>query len=169
VKLIENIAAQLPPNCYLYVKDHPHISFYREIVDYRRIKAIPNVKLLNPSTPGKLIIRNCMGLITINGTSGFEAMLLGKQVYTFGNAFYSSFHRVKRILHIRDLREELYKNYGVEYVDDSDLLKYLSAYLISVHMGFTDYFVNYPEIYSIDKVENAKIVAKGLRAFCLEN
>lgn len=169
VKLIENIAAQLPPNCFLYVKDHPHVGFYRDIIDYERIKAIPNVKLLNPSTPGKRVIRNSIGVITINGTSGFEAMLLGKQVYIFGNAFYSSFERVVRIFNIRNLREELYKNYNVDYTDDSTLINFVAAYLKSIHIGFTDYFINYTEIYNIDKAKNAEVVADGLKVYLKEN
>lgn len=167
VKLIENIAAQLPPNCFLYVKDHPHVGFYREVVDYERIKAIPNVKLLDPATPGKSIIRKSSGVITINGTSGFEALLLNKRVYTFGNAFYSSFERVIRIQNIRDLRENIYLHHGETISDDEALIKFLHSYLNSIHKGFTDYFINFTDIYNIDKSNNAKIVSAELLD-CLE-
>lgn len=167
VKLIENIAAQLPPNNFLYVKDHPHVRFYRDVVDYERIQSIPNVKLLSPSTSGKSIIRESIGVITINGTSGFEALLLNKQVYTFGNAFYSSFERVIKIQNIRELREKIYANKNVVFEDDIVLYKFVHSYLISTHEGFCDYFINFADIYNIDKNYNAKIVSVGLMD-CLE-
>lgn len=162
VKLIENIAAQLPPNCYLYVKDHPHAGAYRNFSDYKKIKAIPNVKLLNPDLSGKRIITNSLGVITINGTSGFEALLLNKQVYTFGNCFYNQCPRVKYINNIRDLRQVLYANFNVVYEDDEVLLNFISIYLKSIHPGFTDYFVDFPKLHAIDEDKNAEIVAKGL-------
>ena len=77
VKLIENIAASLPVGYYLYVKDHPHELAYRKAEDYRRLMQIPNVRLLRKSIPGKLVIRNAVGVFTINGTAGFEGLLLG--------------------------------------------------------------------------------------------
>ncbi len=58
VKLIENIAAQLPAGVLLYVKDHPHLYGYRSRSDYERIQNIPNVKLLSRYTRRK-IIRDC--------------------------------------------------------------------------------------------------------------
>lgn len=162
VKLIENIAAQLPPNCYLYVKDHPHAGAYRDYADYKKIKAIPNVKLLNPALSGKSIIKNSIGVITINGTSGFEALLMNKQVFTFGNCFYNQCPRVKYIHNIRDLRQTLYSNFNITYEDDEVLFNFVSTYLKSIHPGFTDYFINYPKLLGIDEEKNAEIVAKGL-------
>ena len=165
VKLIENIAAQLPPNCYLFVKDHPHAGTYRDFIDYSKIKAIPNVRLLNPGISGKTIIKNCIGLITINGTSGFEALLLNKQVYTFGNSYYNQCPRVNFILNIRDLRRSIYTNINKSYEDDETLFNFVSSYLKSTHPGFTDYFSNYVKLLGINEEANAHIVAKGLIEF----
>ena len=141
VKLIENIAGQLPPNTYLYVKDHPHGGYYREIIDYKRIKAIPNVKLLHPGVSGKEIIAKSKGVFTLNGTSGFEAILLNKQVYVFGNSFYDRSNRVEKIYNIRELRPKLYLNLNKSYQDDGELFRFIEAYLASVHNGFISYFV----------------------------
>ncbi len=78
IKLIENIAEQLPPGCFLYIKDHPHRPAFRDMVYFERISLILNVKLVNPSVEGMDIIQNSKGIITISGTSGFEAILLNK-------------------------------------------------------------------------------------------
>ena len=162
VKLIENIAAQLPPCCYLYVKDHPHGGDYREHIDYKRIKAIPNVKLLSPNASGKVLIANSRGVITINGTSGFEALLLNKQIYTFGNSFYDLCNRVKKINHIKDLRSHIYDNYMNIYTDDSELYSFIDSYLKSSHEGFTAYFLDYAKKLNIDIKSNAILVADGM-------
>jgi hypothetical protein len=165
VKLIENIAAQLPPDCYLLVKDHPHAGAYRSMADYKKIQAVPNVKLIGPKVPGKKIIYNSLGVITINGTSGFEALLLNKQVYMFGNAFYESSTRVKKITNIRELRGAIYDNYMTSYTDDNDLYQFVHNYLRATHVGFTGYFLDYVKRLGVDENENAKDVSEGLRNF----
>ena len=162
VKLIENIAGQLPPNSYLYVKDHPHAECYRNSIDYISIKAIPNVKLLNPKVSGKLIIKFSEGLITLNGTSGFEALLFNKPVFTFGNAFYNSFKRVNYIHNIRDLRKVIYNSRNMNYKDDNDLFHFVGSYLKYSKEGFVEYYIEYPKIFKIDESLNSIKVANGL-------
>lgn len=162
VKLIENIAAQLPPGCFLYVKDHPHAGAYRDLADYLKIKAIPNVRLLDPAIPGKSIIQQSRGVITINGTSGFEALLLHKQVYTFGNSFYNPCERVQKVRNIRYLQPLLYAAGNNVFSDTEELYRFVAAYLKSTHAGFTDYFANYVSMLGIPETENAALVAKNL-------
>ena len=162
VKLIENIAAQIPPERFLYVKDHPHAGSYRDYDDYVKIKLIPNVKLLAPVTMGKKLIAKSIGVITINGTSGFEALLLNKQVYTFGNCFFNQCSRVNYIANIKDLRNSLYINRDLKYNDDDELFEFIDLYLNSIHPGFTDYFINYPKLIGVNEEENSQIVANEL-------
>ena len=162
VKLIENVAAQLPPNCFLYVKVHPLDKANRDYIDYKRIKEIPNVKLLGPGVPSKLLIENSKGVITINGTSGFEAILLNKPIYTFGNSIYGLSDRVHMIKNIRDLRQQLYLNHNKTYQDDEALYKFLIAFLESNHEGFTLYFRNLKDVFKFNIEENAKQVAEGM-------
>lgn len=165
VKLIENIAAQLPPNYFLYVKDHPHAKPYREMIDYKRIKASPNIKLLNPSIPGKIVIKNSIGVITINGTSGFEGLLFNKQVYMFGNSFYDQCKRVIKIKNIKELREIIYSNLNTTFSDDEIFLRFLYSYLASTNTGFIDYFGSHAKLYNISEDKNAHDVAEGLSKY----
>lgn len=165
IKLIENIAAQLPPNCFLYVKVHPIVKEERHFIDYKRIKAIPNVKLLGSAVSGKLIISKCKGLLTINGTSGFEAVLLNKPVYVFGNSFYDLSNRVFKIKNIRDLREVLYKNHNQILKDDEPLFRFILAYLEISHLGYTSYYSNYRELLKIDNNKNVEEVSIGIKEY----
>jgi hypothetical protein len=163
VKLIENIAAQLPPGHLLYVKDHPHLYGYREVADYKRIQNIPNAKLLPPHLPGKQIIKNCKGVITINGTAGFEALLMGKQVIAFGSSFYSVAERVILIKNIKDLRDKLYEIQDTIYEDDETFYRFILAYLLSLNSGFVNFFIDLHQKLKIDVDENAKAISEGLK------
>lgn len=159
VKLIQNIAAQLPPGKLLYVKDHPHEFGYRSADDYLALKKVPNIRLIKQSVPGKLLINSAIGVFTINGTAGFEALLMGKQVYVFGKTFYSCSQRVQYVHHVRDLRQVLYANQGRIYSDDTDLLPFVAAYLEALHVGMVDYFVGRAKTYNIDLGLNIKKIA----------
>jgi hypothetical protein len=161
VKLIENIAAQLPPNVFLYVKDHPHGIGDRNYIDYKRIKSIPNVKLLDPKIPGVEILKSSIGTITINGTGGFEGYLLGKKTITFGSNFYTTMFGVININHIKNLRTEVYKQNDVEYDTELEYLESIKLFLSQSNIGFTDYFSDYVKKTGINESENTKIVAEG--------
>lgn len=162
VKLIENIAAQLPPSTLLYVKDHPAAGAYRDYIDYKRIQMIPNVKLLHPNISGKTIIAKSKGVITINGTAGLEALLMNKLVYSFGSIYYNCSNRVIHVKHIKDFRQILYDNNDTIYSDDEDLYSFVSAYLNTSKSGFVAYFKDYAQKSGINEVDNAKLVASGI-------
>jgi hypothetical protein len=169
VKLIENIAAQFPAGTYLYVKDHPYGGKNRDVADYYKIKAIQNVKLLHPSVLGRLIIPKSKGVITINGTSGLEALLLNKQVFTFGNIYYNTSKRVKHLLNIRDLRNALYQIYDDIYEDDDEMYRFVNAYLKSSYKGFVAYFSDYPKRFNINEEMNAKLISLAFDSLLSQN
>lgn len=167
VKLIENIAAQLPAGVLLYVKDHPHLYGYRDKIDYDRIQSIPNVRLLKTSISGKQIIKDCIGVITINGTGGFEALLMNKHVITFGSAFYGTCTRVNYVENIKELRKLLYELKTVKYVDDDNLKKFVLAYLESQKEGFTDFYGGMHKMLNVDLNINGNSVARGFQEYFL--
>jgi len=162
VKLIENIAAQLPAGHYLYVKDHPHDIGYRAAEDYRRLNAVPNVRLLPANISGKQVIRDARGVVTIAGTAGFEAMLMGKPVVVFARTFYSSQPGVVYLSNVRDLRGALAELDRHPHWPDAPILDFLAAYLSSIHSGMTDFFAGQASKSGLDLRENACRVASGL-------
>lgn len=164
VKLIQNVAAQLPPGVLLYVKDHPHDQGYRSADDYLALKSVPNIRLLDSSLSGKAVTAHALGVITLTGTAGFEALLLGKQVFTFAKTFYSSGPGVTLLRNIRDLREAIYAGATRPPIADVTLHRYLTAYLVALHSGMTDYFVGRAQRHGIDADRNARDVAAGLVA-----
>lgn len=165
VKLIENIASSLPPDCYLYVKDHPHEFAYRGIGDFLRLVKVPNIRLIRSTIPGKLLIKNAIGVFTINGTAGFEGLMLQKQVYCFGKSYYTLYDKVNYIRNIRDLRETVYVNYGKTYPDDTQFMAFVNAYLDSLHKGMVDFFMDRAKTYNLDLEDNARHIADDLVKF----
>ena len=162
VKLIENIAAQLPPGHLLYVKDHPHDLGYRDAADYRRLNAVPNIRLLPAAVPGKQVIRHAFGVITITGTAGFEAMLMRKPVVTFGRSFYTDYPGVRHLDHVRDLRATLDGLTANSLPGDEALLDFLEAYMASINPGMVSFFAGRAKKAGIDLDRNARDVAAGL-------
>ena len=162
IKLIENIAAALPPGYYLYVKDHPHEYAYRAASDYAKLLKIPNVRLINQWIPAKAIISKSVGVVTLNGTAGFEAMLMGKQVYCFGHNMYSFMSRVHYIYNIRDLRKCISDSINTKYETDDDLLPWVMAYLESCHKGYVACYTGGPYLKDFDYEQNAKKLAEDM-------
>ena len=91
LSLIKYIAQSLPVNHRLLVKEHPGMKGRRNPSFYKEIEGIKNVILLdlNFDSYNVLDAKNCKGLIVINSTVGFEAVLLGKPVISFGKTFYA--------------------------------------------------------------------------------
>lgn len=163
VKLIQNIAAQLPAGVRLYVKDHPHDQGYRACADYAALRRVPNLRLLPAGVSGKEVTAHSLGVITLTGSAGFEALLLGKRVFTFAKTFYTSGPDVVCLRHVRDLRDAIEAAAARPTVTDEALHAYLTGYFAALHPGLTDYFAGRQNRYGIDLEANAVQVAAGLR------
>tara|TARA_B100001029_G_C15060541_1_gene458067 strand:+ start:2575 stop:4113 length:1539 start_codon:yes stop_codon:yes gene_type:complete len=82
--LVELVSKNIPSNCKLYVKEHPAMftSHARKINFYKRIDSLPNVELVPIYADGMRLIKNSKLVIVVDGSSGFEAMLIKKPVVT---------------------------------------------------------------------------------------
>lgn len=102
---IDVLAKHIPAGYYIYVKEHPsqfyahnegHTSrmpdFYDDLITY------PQVRLLPAHFDPFLLIKNSRAVSTINGTAGWEAMVLGKPVIIFGLAWYERYQGVLKIV-----------------------------------------------------------------------
>ena len=100
---IINIANNLPFGTYLYVKDHKSAKGVQDHSFYKKVSALPNVRLVNFDVNIKKLILKSKGVITVNSTAGYEALLLNKPVYLFGRVFYENFNNVYKVK-FQDLR-----------------------------------------------------------------
>jgi len=109
IALIETVAKAIPINSILYVKEHPlqKIKLWRSVNDYKKIIAIPNVKLLHPSMNAQKILEKSQGVITISGATGFEALFYRKPIILFGDEHYDKISTVTKIQEINDLPQKI--------------------------------------------------------------
>lgn len=150
-KLIENIAASLPPDTYLYVKDHPHDIGYRNSDDYKKLKCINNIKLLHAQESGYEVLKHSQGVITINGSAGFEALLMNKPVYYFGNPYYENFNNTFNIKNIRELRDTLLQLNESESNYDNFISFFTNTYSGNISVFYTENYHNEENLRTIIK------------------
>ena len=102
---IKIIAKSLPINFKLVVKDHPMqiTRGWRSSSEYKEIMEIPNVILVHPDFSNEELYKNCSLLVTIAGTSGFEATFYGKPAITFVDLNYSILPSVSTVKNLHEL------------------------------------------------------------------
>lgn len=161
--LIENIARSLPPDLKLYVKEHVPMLGERRTEDYRRLKAIKNVRLVSPFASSLDLSRKAALVITITGTVGWEALLLGKPVITFGEVFYNALECVQKCRAIADLPLLIRKTLEQSPHDDVQLHAFVAALLDE------SFVLNNDEMYDparpYESVRDSKTGADMYRAY----
>lgn len=86
---IERLAALIPENWFIYVKEHVIQSeCLRPQSFFERLKAIPNLKIVPIETNTFELIEHSQFVSTISGTVGWEAIKNGKNVLLFGVIYY---------------------------------------------------------------------------------
>lgn len=128
---ILNISNNLPLGVKLYVKDHMSAFGFQTSEFYRKISALPAVRLVKPTQNIKRLILKSKGLITVNSTAGLEALVLGKPVYLLGSVFYQNFPGVIKLKNFSDLPSAL----NIPMSDAGDIAKYIVAYRRFTHEG----------------------------------
>ena len=89
-ELMEKVSRSLPNGYFIYVKPHP--SWFCTdfpVSEVLKLKKLRNVRIVNPKISPIELIKNSLATITINSTTGLEAIIFGKPVLTFGHNFYA--------------------------------------------------------------------------------
>ncbi len=105
VSVIETISRALPFGYKLYVKPHPWWEHTVSLKMTRQIKRIPFVRLIKPQYPIRDILSNSSGLVTLNATTGIEALILGKPVIALSevNSYVNYHPSARRCANMYDL------------------------------------------------------------------
>ncbi len=127
---ILNISNNLPIGVKLYVKEHISAYGCQSVEFYRKISSLPAVRLIKPSQNIKKIIIKSCGVITVNSTAGFEALILGKPVYLLGHVFYQGFPGVISLSNFSDLPQLIRED-----VPTTDVTNHVIAYYRFTYAG----------------------------------
>lgn len=105
--LIKNISKSLPIGWKLYVKEHPAMVGERNLDFYNDIDKLPNVTMvaLDYFSSSKEWILNSKGVITINGTTAYEAAMLGKKAIMLGTAPFEILEGITKLTDLNQLNK----------------------------------------------------------------
>jgi hypothetical protein len=123
LEVIRYIIKSLPIDYTLCVKENPSqvTREWRKISEYKEFMEIPNLVFLHPDIPSEEIINKSSLVITITGTSGFEAAFFQKPSIIFSDLGYSIIPSVFRIKNIEKIsttiKEALNTKVSVKDVD----------------------------------------------------
>ena len=85
---------------------------------------IPNVILLHPSVSNENLLKKCSLVITVGGTSGFEAVFYEKPSIIFTNTNYSILPSVYKVDSIHELSSKIKQSLSTK-IESSSLDKFL--------------------------------------------
>lgn len=135
IALADAISRSIPVGCWLYVKEHKWMVGRRPLSEYRRLLRMPNVKLISPYENSHDLIRQARLVAVVSGTMGWEALLYGKPVISFGNAFYNGCDQVARVRDLGQLPAVIRERITRHEMDEVSILCFLAAVLETSHPG----------------------------------
>lgn len=105
--VISLLAQALPAGWRLVVKEHLPMLGIRKRSFYERLKALPNVVLVEPWQDPSALIKKARAVAAITGTTPLEATMVGTPVLLFGDVWYTATGLVRRCERLDDLSGEL--------------------------------------------------------------
>lgn len=133
IALIENISKSVPAGFQILVKEHPGMKGERKINDYKPLTRLHNVQLLSPSIDSHELIRAAKAVLTITGSSAWEAILYGKPVIAFGPLYYGFYPLIHQCKAIMDLPRIISQAIAHSDSDHESLLKLVWSLLESAY------------------------------------
>ena len=164
--LIDDIARSLPIGHRLYVKEHVSNRGRRPIEFYEKLRAIPNVRLLGPDVDTWSLIQNASAIAVITGTMGWEGVLFGKPVITFGDVFMNLLPHVYKASEVpKDGWYQLFRKALFDHRPDDDAVL---ALLVALERTSTPGRMHNPNTFKlVIEDDNIKLVLEALAAAAL--
>ena len=101
--VVQLLSRSIPPSHQLLVKIHMSDLTNFSGEQYERMQALPGVKLVRPFVDSRPFIDKADLVVSIQGTMGLEAALLGKPVIMLGDSPVTMFPSASRIGKVQDL------------------------------------------------------------------
>ena len=88
---IKGLLKKIPKHEFLYIKEHPaRIGALSFIDAFSVLSKYKNIEILHPSINSYEILENCKSVITINSKTGYEALIMNKPLFVFGESYYKN-------------------------------------------------------------------------------
>jgi hypothetical protein len=139
---VEILRKNLPKDYHIYIKEHPsqfyshqeghtgrYNEFYEDLLKYNKTQLIPL------ETDTFTLIRNAAAVATVTGTTGWEAMAMGKPVIIFGLTWYEKYNGVLRITDDKTA-SEIFNFIDTFEFNKKDLMAYLHAFTNNSVKGY---------------------------------
>jgi hypothetical protein len=153
--MIEAVARSIPDGWTVYVKENPRQGAYaRGPFFFHRLNRLSNVKLVPSHTSSQALVAKSKLVATVAGTAGWEALLLGIPVVTFGGAWYRTMPGVT------EFKEGLDFSKIANAPIDHDALKAAYGSLMGrSHKGLVDRLF-FDKVQDFDEEKNCREVAQ---------
>lgn len=111
LNLVAMVSRSLPRGWMLFVKEHPRqfrrgLTWHkgRNIEFYSQLLRLPSVQLVPLDVSSEQLIQNCRVAATVTGTTGWEAVQIGRPALVFGYPWYINCPGVHRITNADECR-----------------------------------------------------------------
>ncbi len=128
LKLIQDMRRALPFDTTLVVKEHPNFLGQKPIHFFRELKRLPNVQVIHPRTSTFDIYKRANLVLTVSGTTAYEAGMLGIPAITFARMFFmgfSSVHYCPDVTQLKPLAMRLLNEPQVDHAADVAFVNWL--------------------------------------------
>lgn len=170
VRMVDLIAKAVPAGWTVYVKEHPGqlAPFWkgeqcRTTQFYDEIAAMPNVRLVPLSSPPFPLIDHARAVATISGTIGWESLIRGKPVLTFGDSWYSPCEGVFSTPSLHACRDAIAKIEAGFKVDHAKVRLFVHVLETQCFRGYIDH--DNQKVAGVSHADNVVALATALRAF----
>jgi capsule polysaccharide modification protein KpsS len=130
---IDSLVKSIPADTIIYVKEHYAGLGSRKLEFYKNLSKYPNILLIDPLVDTYKLIQNSIGVLTLTGTAGWEAMLLRKPVFIAGNIYFDNAPGIIKVKEIYDNFLPMLKNWKQPSKDE--IIKYLCEYFSHTFKG----------------------------------
>jgi hypothetical protein len=128
--VVEALVKSLPLGMNLLVKEHVPMLGLRPTGFYARLKRMPGVKLVSPFEDSVSLIKRAAFTCVINGTAGWESIMLGKPAIVIGQSHYVALKEgFVRCPDLSSLPEAVHQALNLAPVNEERLLLYIAAIL----------------------------------------
>jgi hypothetical protein len=107
LEVVKNISRICPLTHDLFIKLHPNGMGELSFFDLYRLSKLPRVKIIKYTEDSLSLIRKSKCIITISGTIGMEASIIGKPVLLMSDVYYKRLNGITRIIDYDMLRDKV--------------------------------------------------------------